>query len=140
MILPDLAPDVLSNITNLLDGFELLNLWFSGCRTLNWKLCKGCGATIWKFCWPKRRPPFWPHVVQEFPQLHQLSLVLADNSHILVPQLLNLSPNLRILNCQFPFDHEIILSAIRMAPERFQNLTTLIVILVCFFLNFLQPC
>jgi hypothetical protein len=129
MILSNLAPDILNNITILLDGLELLGLWFCGCQTLNWKLSKGCGATTWKFCWSNKRLPFWPLVLQELSQLHELWLRIDTTSrsyHSLAPQLLTLSPNLRILNCRFPFDHEIVLSAIRMVPERFQNLTTLV--------------
>ena len=129
MVLSDLAPDILNQIINLLDGFELLGLWFCGSRHLNWKLSKGCGATVWKFCWSIKKTPFWPHVLQELPQIHELWLRLDTANRpfrTLAPQLLNLSPNLRILNCRFPFDHEVVLSAVRMAPERFQNLTTLI--------------
>jgi hypothetical protein len=129
MILADLVPDILNQITDLLDGFELLGLWFCGCHILNWKLSKGCGATNWKFGWSNKRLPFWPRLLQELPQLHELWLRIDTPSrsyHTLAPQLLNLSPHLKILNCRFPFDHEIVLSAIRMDPERFQNLTTLI--------------
>lgn len=119
--------DELAEITDKLEGRDIVKLWVCGSRALHYKLGVGGGVRQFSVQSTLHFTMPWPVIVSHFARLHTLRLVAASLnivSHVTDANFLSLSPCIRHIEVTFDCDAELLTDALTASPDRFAQLET----------------
>jgi hypothetical protein len=124
----DVAPEVLSWITEHVEAFDIGKLWSCGCKSLNWKLGKAGGVTTFTFSTTPIYRVIWPRSIVNFELLQSLTIhnnVYHGKFPKIQPDIATIPRKLKKLRLQFDGDLDFLISSMANDPTLFQHLDEL---------------
>lgn len=124
----DLLPvEVLSQVTDLLEGRHIALLWMAGDKTLNERLGSGGGVSSFHLVIDSLYVNAWPSIVRHFPRLRSFSVSQSGSDPTLkwCPDYSQLSPTIRSIKTSMQMDLTSILEVLKRDSGAFRLLETL---------------
>ena len=120
-----LTYDIIDNITQHLDGDDVIRLWLTGDSSWHTKLCQCGGIQQLRISLEHWKSIRWPSVVREFCHLTSFTfhdMVSSVEHHVRDVDLLTLPRTLKVLDISLSNDWDLFQDAISRSPTHFSDL------------------